>query len=208
MLAALIVLAGGKSARFGRDKSLELLAGETLVQRVVRSLACFGDEIIVVLSPGGSLTPFPSPVKLRKVYDIYPGRGSLGGVYTGLVLSTQQFNLIVASDMPFLNVKLLQYMVDMSPGYDLVVPRVDNNVEPLHAVYSKSCVTIIEKIWETGKTRVRDILEIARTRYIEEKEINEFDPKHLSFFNINTPDDLRRALSLARELRLTKRCKL
>ena len=204
MLAAPIVLAGGKSTRFGRDKSLELLAGETLIQRVVQSLACFGDEITIVLSPGSSFAPFQSPVKLRKVYDIYPGRGSLGGVYTGLVHSPQQFNLIVASDMPFLNTKLLQYMVDMSPGYDLVIPRVNNNVEPVHAIYSKNCIPIIEQLWARGKSRVRDILEMAKTHYIEEQEINQFDPKHLSFFNVNTPDDLSRALALARELKATQ----
>lgn len=205
MFAAPIVLAGGKSTRFGRDKSLELLAGETLIQRVVERLARFGDEIMIVLSPGSTLASFPSPVKLRKVYDIYPGRGSLGGVYTGLVHSPQQFNLIVASDMPFLNTNLLQHMVDISPGYDMVIPRINNNIEPIHAIYSKDCIAIIEQLWAKGKNRVRDILEHAKTRYLEEAEINQFDPKHLSFFNVNTTSDLENAIALVNTLEATQR---
>ncbi len=199
LLVAPIVLAGGKSTRFGQNKTTQVIAGQTLIERVVNRLASFGDEVIVVLAPGGSLPPFPSPVRLRKVFDIYPERGSLGGVYSGLVLSPQQYNLVVASDMPFLNEKLLRYMIDRSPGYDVVIPLVDDNVEPLHAVYSRTCVAIIEKVWQDGHSKVRDILQEARTYYVKPEEINRFDPRHLSFFNVNTPDDLDRAVVLDRE---------
>ncbi|MBI2935159.1 MAG: molybdenum cofactor guanylyltransferase [Chloroflexi bacterium] len=200
MFVAPIVLAGGKSTRFGRDKTTQLVGGQTLIERVIHRLAAFGDEIIVVLAPGGTLPPFPSPVKLRKVFDIYPERGSLGGVYTGLVLSPHQYNLVVASDMPFLNEKLLRHMIDQSPGYDVVIPRVGKNVEPLHAVYSRSCIPIIEKVWQRGQSKVLDILQYARTYYLDEKEIEQFDHRHLSFFNVNTPGELKRAIDLAREI--------
>jgi molybdopterin-guanine dinucleotide biosynthesis protein A len=204
LIAAPIVLAGGKSTRFGRDKISQLVAGEPLIQRVINRLASFGDEIIMVLAPGIFVAPFPSQVKIRKVYDIYPGRGSLGGVYTGLVSSTLPLNIVVACDMPFLNVNLLQYMIDISQGYDLVIPRLNNNVEPLHAVYSKNCIKVIERLWEAGKTKVLDIQYSVKTRYVEEQEIDKFDPKRLSFINVNTQEDLKRAIALSEELEVVQ----
>ncbi|MBI4330381.1 MAG: molybdenum cofactor guanylyltransferase [Chloroflexi bacterium] len=207
MFVAPIVLAGGKSTRFGRDKISEMVAGQTLIQRVVNCLASFGDEIIIVLAPGGSIPPLAAPVKLRKVFDIYPGRGSLGGVYTGISLSSCQYNLVVACDMPFMNMQLLRHMIDLSPGYDVVIPKVGKHVEPLHAVYSKSCLPIIERIWAEGKTKVLDILEYARTYYLREEEIDRFDPRRLSFFNINTSQDLQRAAALASETEASTECK-
>lgn len=207
MFVAPIVLAGGKSTRFGRDKTSQVVAGQTLIQRVVNCLAFFGDEIIIVLAPGGSILDFPAPVKIRKVFDIYPERGSLGGVYTGLVRSPHQYNLIVGCDMPFLNVDLLRHMTDLAPGHDVVIPKLGNNVEPLHAIYSKNCIPIIERLWREGKTKVLDILEYANIYYLPEKEMDRFDPRHLSFFNINTPQDLERANALEKEIEASSKCK-
>ncbi len=201
MFVAPIVLAGGKSTRFGRDKSTQTIAGQSLIQRVISRLAPFGDEITIVLAPGGAISPFPSPVRLRKVSDIYPDRGSLGGVYTGLVLSPSEYNLIVACDMPFLNEKLIRRMIELTPGYDVVIPKVGVHVEPLHAIYSKNCVPIIEKIWSEGQSKVLDILQNAKTYYFGEDEIDKIDPHHLSFFNINTSDDLKRAVALEQSAR-------
>ncbi|MFC1930462.1 molybdenum cofactor guanylyltransferase, partial [Chloroflexota bacterium] len=114
----------------------------------------------------------------------------------GLVCSPHHYNLFTACDMPFLNVELLQYMVEQCREYDVVIPRSGKNVEPLHAVYSKDCIPAIEKLWELGKAKVLDILAMTRVKYIEEKELDKFDPRRLSFLNINTREDLNRATSL------------
>jgi molybdopterin-guanine dinucleotide biosynthesis protein A len=200
-----IVLAGGKGLRLGRDKVLEVIGDSNLLQRAVSQLSSFNSDIIVVVARGKSLTQSAGYPRFKIVTDIYPGKGALGGLHAGLAASKLLYNLVVAGDMPFLNQALLQYMVQVSPGFDLVVPRVGGLVEPLHAVYSKSCLAPIERLLNQGEIRVRALFELVKVRYIEGDEISRFDPEHLSFFNVNTEADLEMAQQLAKEMNGDKR---
>ena len=191
-----IVLAGGKGLRLGRDKAVEVIGKRSLLQGVVSGLSLFDSDIIIVTARKQSIAQSIDYSKLRVVADIYSGRGPLGGIYTGLATSGSFYNLVVACDMPFLNQALLRYMLRVSAKFDLVVPRVGNLVEPLHAVYSKDCLASIEYLFEQGSLKVSELLKLVKVRYVEAEEIDKFDPKHLSFFNINTQADL----VLAREL--------
>ena len=193
-----IVLAGGKGLRLGHSKALETVGNASLLQRVVLYLSSFNSDIIIVTAAKQSLPQFMGYSKLRIVTDTYPGKGSLGGIYTGLTASDSFYNLVVACDMPFLNQALLRYMIQLSGDFDLVVPRLGNMVEPLHAVYSKRCLAPIENLLKQGNLQITELFTLVRVRYVEDEEINRFDPKHLSFFNINTEADLRMARELAR----------
>lgn len=193
-----IVLAGGKSLRLGHEKALETVGNKSLIQRVVFSLGFFDSDIIIVTAAKQSLPRSIDYPKLRMVTDAYPGRGPLGGIYTGLAVSDSFHNLVVACDMPFLNRALLDYMIQVSAGFDLVVPRSGNMVEPLHAVYSKGCLAPIESLLKQGSLSIRELFASVRVRYLEAAEINRFDPKHLSFFNVNTGADLKTAREIAR----------
>ena len=194
-----IVLAGGKGLRLGQDKALETIGGRSLLEWVLRCLSLFGSEILIVTASGQSYRQLSGYPKLRVVTDIYPSKGPLGGIYTGLKVSDSFYNLVVACDMPLLNRALLGYMMEVSAGFDLVVPRLGNMIEPLHAVYSKGCLASIECLLEQGSLSVRGLLTRVRVRYVEAEEINRFDPEHLSFFNINTEADLERAGKLVRD---------
>jgi molybdopterin-guanine dinucleotide biosynthesis protein A len=200
-----IVLAGGKGLRLGRDKVQEIIGDRNLLQRVLSQLSSFNNDIIVVTAGEKSLSQLIGYPRFRIVADTYPGKGALGGIYTGLAASNSLYNLVVACDMPFLNQALLRYMVQVSPGFDLVVPRVGNLIEPLHAVYSKSCQAPIERLLNQGEIRVRALFGLVKVRYVEADEIDRFDPKHLSFFNINTEADLETAQRLAKETSGDKR---
>jgi len=193
-----IVLAGGKSLRLGRDKVLETVGNRSLLQLVVSSVTSLSREVIIVAASEQTIPQSINYPKLRVVTDIYPGKGPIGGIYTGLATSTSFYNLIVASDMPFLNQDLLHYMIQLSVNFDLVVPRVGNLVEPLQAVYTKSCLAPIEQMMKQDKLSVNQLFRLVKTRYVEAEEIERFDLKHLSFFNINTKADLKRARELAR----------
>lgn len=182
----------------GRDKVSELIGNEGLLQRVVSRLEVFGSEIIIVAAVGQSFPQFADHPKVSIETDIYPGRGSLVGLYTGLIASNSFYNVVVASDMPFLNQALLRYMVRLSTGFDAVVPRLGKMVEPLHAVYSRGCLATIERLLEESNMAVRDILPLIKVRYVETEEIDMFDPTHLSFFNINTEADLEKARELVK----------
>lgn len=194
-----IVLAGGKGLRLRRDKTLETINNRSLLQWVISHLNFFGSGIIIVIAKEQPLPQFVGYPGLRVVADTYPGKGPLGGIYTGLTVSDSFHNLVVACDMPFLNQALLRYMIQLSASFDLVVPRLGNLVEPLHAVYSKACLEPIECMLKQGNLRVTELFTLVKVRYVEAEEINRFDPKHLSLFNVNTEADLETARELLKE---------
>ena len=198
METSCIVLAGGKSLRLGYDKVLETIGNTSLLERVISRVNLLSSEVIIVTANELTNLELVDYPKLRILCDIYPGQGPIGGIYTGLATSTSFYNLVVASDMPFLNHNLLHYMIQLSANFDLVVPRVGNLVEPLHAVYTKRCLASIEQMIKQDKLSVNQLFQLVKTRYVETEEIERFDPKHLSFFNINTKADLKRARELVR----------
>ena len=193
-----VVLAGGKGLRLGHDKAWEIVGNKSLLELVVSHLSVFNSDIIIVIASEQSLPQSIDYPKLRIVTDAYPGKGPLGGIYTGLTVSDSLHNLVVACDMPFLNQALLRYMIQFSAGFDLVVPRFGNLVELLHSVYSKACLPVIERLLKQDDLSISPLLASVRVRYIDTEEIDRFDPNHLSFFNINTVADLEKARELAR----------
>ena len=191
-----VILAGGKSVRFGRDKISARIGRRSLIERVVSRVEPLVGEIILVVAGDRSFPELEALPKIRKVSDIYPGNGSLGGIHAGLSASSSFYNLVVAADMPFLNPLLLRYMFQVSVGYDMTLPKMDAYFEPLHAVYSKNCVHPAEVLVRGGRKVVVDLLNHVRARYLTAEEIDRFDPARLSFFNINTEEDLKKARKL------------
>jgi molybdopterin-guanine dinucleotide biosynthesis protein A len=189
-----IVLAGGASVRLGQDKALVEVAGRTLVERVVDVLRPLVSELVLV-------TPSPERLawlELPTVSDVYPGIGTLGGLHAGLAAIENPYGLVVGCDMPFLNRELLVYMISQTGDAEVIVPRVGRFYEPLHALYAHSILPVLEERILAGQRRIRQACAGLRTRYILEDEIARYDPEHLSFFNVNTPEDLERAQGLLR----------
>jgi molybdenum cofactor guanylyltransferase len=184
-----IILAGGKSLRFGRNKATEKVGGMTLVERVIKRLSSITREIIVVTNEDSK--QFAEFEFLEVVSDIYPAKGPLGGIYTGLSTSHTGANIVVACDMPFLNSALLSHMAAISPGFDAVIPRwLNNQIEPLHGIYSLSCVPVMKKRLEDNQLSISECLKEMRVRYFEQEEFSKFDPEFQSFFNINNQADI------------------
>ena len=193
-----IVLAGGRGLRLGHDKALETVSSRSLLQRVVSYLSFLNSDIIIVTAANQVLPQFIDRPRLKVVTDTNPGKGPLGGIYTGLAASDSFYNLVVACDMPLLNQALLRYMIQVSADFDLVVPRLDNMVEPLHAIYSRDCLAPVGELLKQGNLMVSKLFPLVRVRYVEAEEINRFDPEHLSFFNVNTEADLAKAREIAK----------
>jgi molybdopterin-guanine dinucleotide biosynthesis protein A len=187
-----IILAGGKSSRMGRDKALEKIGGKYLIERVINSLSLLGDDIIVVTALPNQL---PS-LNIEKVLDTYPRTGAKVGLCTGINASLSFYSLVVACDMPFLNIDLLRYLLDSASGFDAVIPRIGDKIEPLHAVYSKNCIPILDEHISKGKLKISDLFDEINVRYVEAGEIERYDPQHLSLFNINSEADLKRAKAI------------
>lgn len=191
-----IVLAGGISKRFGRDKAIEPFEDQPLINRVIDSLTVVVDEVVVVVNSDVRGQSLPLPASAKAVTDLYPNCGSLGGIFTGLTTASNDWGLVVACDMPFLNTELLKHMIDSRSGFDAVVPIVDGWPEPVHALYSKACLPHIEKKIQAGRLKIAGFFEDVRVNYIPEDVLTDYDQNKLSFFNINTQDDLERANSL------------
>jgi molybdopterin-guanine dinucleotide biosynthesis protein A len=197
-LVTSIVLAGGKGTRLGKNKLLEVVGGRLLLQRVVDSLIPVSHHILLVLAQGqGCPAVEARRARVDCMQDVYPGKGALGGIYTGLSAIDAHRGLVVAADMPFLNPALLQHLISAETDFDVVMPRINGQIEPLHAIYSKDCLPAIQKQIERSQLQISILLEQVRVRYVEEADIDRFDPKHLSFFNVNTHDDLEEARGIA-----------
>ena len=184
--------------RLGRDKVFETVGDRNLLDLVIDRVTPLSRETILVTASNKALIKSEKYSGLKAVTDIHPGKGPLGGVYTGLITSSSFCNLVVASDMPFLNPALLNHMMEILADFDVVVPRVGDFMEPLHAVYTKNCLKPMELLLKQDKLSVHRLFPMVRTRYLETDEIETFDPAHLSFFNINTQSDLLKAEEIAR----------
>lgn len=194
-----IVLAGGMSRRLGRNKAVEPLGGEPLVLRVIRRVSQVVGEVVVVVADIERASVLPLPASARVAVDVFPGAGSLGGIFTGLSAAGAPWGLAVACDMPFLDVALLKHMLSLRGGCDAVVPELDGRPEPTHALYSKACLPHMERGLRAGKLKIAGFFDDVRVRQMPEPEIDRFDPEHLSFMNINTQEDLDRALALVEQ---------
>ena len=198
MNTSCIILAGGRSLRLGRDKTSEVLFGQSLLARSVQRLKRLGNHLILAISDTQNLTyEILDYNEIRIVGDKVKGHGPLVGIYSGLFASTTEKNIVVACDMPFVNTDLLKYMSGIADGFDAVVPKVGSLVEPLCAVYARSCMTTIDRMFKERKLGVRHLLNQLNVRYVTPEEIDCFDTDHLSFFNINTEEDLIKARQIA-----------
>ena len=188
-----IILAGGKSTRIGANKPQLKIGKSHLIDRVLDTLSQFTSSILIVTTEDQIVLAKSATPSARMVKDIYPGKGPLGGIYTGLMHAETSYSLVVGCDMPFLNSGLIKYLIDGASSFAAVVPKIGWMIQPLHAIYSKSCVPSIEALIREDQLQIIKLFNLVNTRYITEKEIDQFDPDHLSFLNINTEGDLLKA---------------
>ena len=193
-----IVLAGGMSRRLGRDKAVETIGGQSLISRVLDSLSHVAQELVVVVNNREREDDLPLPDSVVVAVDIYPDTGSLG-VFTGLSASSNHWGFVVACDMPFLNLELLEYLLSQRGGHDVVVPVIDHRPEPTHAAYSKVCLPTIETRLRANDLKIAKFFDDVRAKYVSQRNVEDLDPGGLSFFNVNTEEDLTRARMLAGE---------
>ena len=190
------ILAGGLSRRMGQDKAFLPIAGQPVIQRVLERVRPLSDDVIIVTNTPDRYTPDNT---FRVVADVFPGKGSLGGIYSALTAARHSHCLIVACDMPFLNPSLLEHLIRLAPGYDVVVPRIADRLETTHAVYGRACLAAIERQLAHNDLQIRRFFPEVRVRVVEQAEVAHFDAKLHSFLNMNTPSDWERLQQLAAE---------
>ena len=187
------ILAGGKSSRMGSDKSFAVLNNKSIFQYVLNCIRELGIPTILITNSPDKYATYALPM----YQDSVPDQGALGGLYTAIQKSETDFTLCVACDMPFLNVNLLKYLLQLcTPDWDVVVPRIGERPEAIHAVYRKTCLEAIKAQLAAGKLKASGFFNQVRVCYVDEEVIRQFDPDLRSFMNVNTPDDLETAHKL------------
>lgn len=183
-----VVLAGGRSLRFGSDKASAAWGSSTLVESVSDSLSeLFRVQMIVVKTPG-ALAHLARPDRLI-VPDAFAEHYALGGIHTALTAAPTERVFACACDMPFLQSALIAELCKGSFGFDAVVPVWQNHLQPLCAVYSKSCLPAIDDLISEGRLRIRHLFPRVRTRVFSEAEGRAFDPGGRSFVDLDTAQD-------------------
>jgi len=192
-----IVLAGGFSKRFGCNKGLLKLADKPLILYVLDNVSTVVDEILVVVSSKSqekAYTPFLTS-KARIVIDKYETQSPLVGALTGFENAQCEYSLLLPCDTPFVSSQIVSLLLELCVNQDAVIPRWPNRyMEPLQAAYStKPAITATEKALEERKMNMHSMIgHLKRIRYVSTLTLKQIDPELITFFNVNTPEALRK----------------
>lgn len=188
------ILAGGQSRRMGQDKALLEVEDRALIEYVLDVANDVADETLIVASDRPEYERFGAKI----IPDKFPQSGSLGGIYTAISEAKSEYCFVLACDMPFINKDLLTYMASLERNYDVLVPSLgaersdqggEETLETLHAIYSKSCTSAIERQLNAGVFKVIGFYSEVNVQKLPEEVIQKHDPQLLSFFNANTPEE-------------------
>jgi molybdopterin-guanine dinucleotide biosynthesis protein A len=181
----------------GRDKAFLEVGGQPVIERVINRVRGLTDDLFISANEPEKYARF----SLRIVADIFPDKAALGGIYSVIQAARHPQVLVVACDMPFLHGGLLQYMVELAPTADVVVPLI-NPPQPdtLHAVYSKACLSAIERRLLANQLRIIGFFDEVSVRYLERAEVGKFDPQFYSFLNMNTLEEWEKVQAIAKTL--------
>ncbi len=190
--AGAVILAGGDSKRLGRPKALLDFNGKALIEIILEKLSRSFKEITIVTDKPWLY----DHLSVRITGDILDDRvkSPLRGIHAGLSASGLPVQFIVACDMPFIQPALINYMAGNLSGYDAVVPRNSEYYQPLHAFYSRSCISVIEEQISRSNYKITEFYSHLKICYISGEEIAVYDPGEWSFFNVNTWADYKKAL--------------
>jgi len=181
------ILAGGKSTRFKGDKTLYSFNGKPLIEHVYEKIRPLFDETGIISNDTEKFNYLGIPV----YPDIIEGKGPIGGIYTALNVSKAHRVFIFATDMPYLSGEFISYMAQLPDFYDVTVPHLYGNYEPLHAIYSKNCIPPIKDIVDADERKIIKFFQKVALREVIEDEIFFYaeDPSSI-FANINYQDDI------------------
>ena len=189
-MLSVVIQAGGRSSRMGSDKALVRLGGRALIEYALEAVAGLGDETIITTNHPEQLERFG----ITLAQDLVPGAGALHGLQTALTAAHGAHVLLAACDMPFVQRPLLERLVELAPQADVVIPRPGGQYEPLLAVYDRRrCLAAVEAALAAGERRMISFLPGLDVIELDDAQLEPLDPQHLSFFNVNTAQDLQHA---------------
>lgn len=196
-----LILAGGKSRRLKGNKALIKLGDKPLLLHVVEKVLELTHETVVVIGKNDELDKYTSflPSKVTVLKDTVEGKGPLVGILTGMQKIRSEYTVILPCDSPFIKREVIGHLFKRAQGADAAIPRWPNgNIEPLHAVYKiPQSIPAAETALRKDELLIVDMIKrLDKVFYVNTDELKKFDPKLISFFNINNQEDLRVAKKL------------
>jgi molybdopterin-guanine dinucleotide biosynthesis protein A len=192
-----VIQAGGRSTRMGGEpKALLDVGGRRIIERVLAAVAPAVDDVLIVTNTP-DLYAF---LGLPMIPDAFPDHGSLGGIFSGLAAAKGDAAFTVACDMPFLHPDVARLVARRAGEADVVIPRVGEVLETMHAAYAKACLPAMEARLRDGRFKIVGFFPDVRVVEIAEAEVARHRAPDILFMNVNTPDELARARALAMEL--------
>ncbi len=186
-----IVLAGGKSRRFGSDKASALLRGQPLLQWVTSALDEVCERIVIVRAAHQALPEVTSRADIVVVDDLFEAKGPLAGLVAGFSAARGDLCFATACDAPLLQPGLVRYLASLADNHDVVCPLVDGFHQPLSSIYRRTtCEPLFRQMVLRDELRIVPAYEQLDAVIVEETAIREIDGQLLSFRNANQPERL------------------
>jgi molybdenum cofactor guanylyltransferase len=194
-----VILAGGAGRRLGKEKSLIKFDGRPLIQWSVEKLALLVEDIVVVARGQEQASQLEDLIPHAAITcDSISGYGPVAGLAAGMEKARNEYVLAIGCDLTFLNADVINLLFEMAKGWDAAVPmRKNGMMEPLHSVYKRDALlTACQKAMERDERRIRVPLSMLRVKNVAVELLRDSDSELLTFFNLNTREDL----DLARRL--------
>jgi molybdenum cofactor guanylyltransferase len=186
---AAAILAGGQARRFGGlDKSRLVVGGRPIIVRQLHILQQVATEVFIVGPRDGRFSDLGVAVHP----DVIAGCGALGGLHTALEVAQADRVLVVACDLPFLEVAAMARLVDLVAGHDAAWVLGPRGPEPLVACYDRRVRTLVADRLASGERRVADLQRVIRVAWLDEAELTRIGASRQMLANLNTPDDYAR----------------
>lgn len=194
-----VILAGGQNKRFdGQNKAFIHVGNRRIVDRLLDVYAQLFDQVVLVTNDPAAYMD----VNALIVSDHYAERSSLNGLHAGLFTAAHEHAFFAACDTPFIKKELIQFVLaHIERKADIVIPQTAAGYEPMFAVYRKTCLPVMAWQLEHDRLKIQGLFRKLRVKTLPEADLRQIDPDLLSFFNINTPEDLVRAEAMQSKTR-------
>jgi len=198
-----VVLADGCSGKFSQDKCILELAGKPLIKHVIDAVKPLVDEVIVVVESQEQKAKYAAiaGTDVRFVVDSCSLKSSLSGALAGFAVASGKYAVLLSCDMPFVSADVVELLFDLCAGKAAVVPRwTDGQIEPLHAVYqTKMALNAAQSAMDEKQASLQTMVEgLHGVRYVSTLVIQQLNPEFKTFFKINTPVDLKKAINMVK----------
>ena len=192
-----VILAGGQNSRLpGKKKTFRKIGDVTILENIYGLFSNLFKEVIIVVNEPREF----AGLNMSIVTDVIPSKCALAGLHTGLFYASFPYAYVTACDTPFVKQSVVEYIVNqIEPSYDVIIPRTDDGLEALSAVYSKDCIPLIENNLGKKIFMIKKFFRKKKVKEIPVEQLKALDPEMQFIFNVNTPEDLEKARLIAGE---------